>query len=792
MQVTRRFLVVFLFSLLGSAQAQIVFNKTEHDFGTLARVEGHFEQDFLFRNTGDETVYVLSVRSVQRELDFIYTRSEVLPGEYGFVKVKIYTDSLRGLFHDEVYVNLSHGNEIKSEVIYVRATIDEGGKLSDDRTFQDGKMATSVEVSPDDIETMEGFMGGDKLSQAQSEIDYLKKQVQLKSDLIAKLSDDLFQKKKEEQENMQRLSTLKQTIRKGGGNNSEALNQLEELTARIEAMQSSDNLLRQEIMVQEAEYDRLKHEADSARSYAEELSRKLQEQFDKEAKAMERAAKLEQDLKQKERTEQQQQERIDSLSQVLASAKDPRAVSKEIKRLREELDLKKQDQQLQAEHAERQQKKILMLREENERFKQYSDSLEALAANSSNENAALQARLNKSNNRISSYERMIDSLQVMTSQINGSEQSSLAELYRLKRELAEVEQEDAALKAQVQAKETELQRLQEERDLAKKNVEALKMATTRQQQQTHDLMYRLNDLSSKESEAQIEILDLKNALSESRAREDSSRQSVNRLVLKISEKDASIQDLSSQINAKESALKTMQAQRNETARALEAAKRDLNASSTVIDSLEQLLGNKQDNTTKLENDIAYLQKQVLASHEKEVEYESRAADLENRLKNAHLSNDLTFQELKGDIDAMRSERDRYKDLYKRSQLEIDQLERELLEAQRNEESAVAFANELQSETSKTARKRVGLVFSVHVSSSTSPLDRTKDFRGEKQVREYQENGRYHYAIGEEPSLENAIQLKEGLKSKGFSKVFVVAFLDGEHISLKEALELAQR
>jgi len=104
----QRILLSFLvfFFLLVSAQAQIIFNRTEHDFGTLAPQKGFFEHDFIFRNTAEDTARILSVKSVSSSLTFIFTRSEVLQGEYGFVKVKINTDELKGLFHDEVYITM--------------------------------------------------------------------------------------------------------------------------------------------------------------------------------------------------------------------------------------------------------------------------------------------------------------------------------------------------------------------------------------------------------------------------------------------------------------------------------------------------------------------------------------------------------------------------------------------------------------------------------------------------------------------------------------------------------------
>ncbi len=70
------FIIAFMLMCLNS-MGQAVFIKTEFDFGSLAKEAGHFEEDFLFRNTGNESIKILSVRSVQPALTFIYTRSEV-------------------------------------------------------------------------------------------------------------------------------------------------------------------------------------------------------------------------------------------------------------------------------------------------------------------------------------------------------------------------------------------------------------------------------------------------------------------------------------------------------------------------------------------------------------------------------------------------------------------------------------------------------------------------------------------------------------------------------------------
>ena len=608
-----------------TSMSQAVFIKTEFDFGSLAQEVGHFEEDFLFRNTGKESIKILSVRSVQSALSFIYTRSEVLEGEYGFVKVKIHTDSLKGLFHDEVYITLKDGEELKSEVLYIRARIDKHGKKRDNRGFEDGAISTSVEVSPEDIETMEGFLGSDKLSRAESEITYLKKQVELKSDLIAKLSDDLFKKQAQEKENFERLANLEKVLKEDKGqSNSEALGQLNELTNRLAEMRSSDSLLRTEITNQERQYELLKQQADSARNYAADLSRKLQDQFESEARAMEKAQRLEVELQPKKLTEKQQQARIDSLSRVLATAVDKEEVSKEIMRLRSELVQKKKEQAIQESQSKYQQEKIELLRKENEFIKQSADSLSAFAASSTQENERLLHQLEQSSSRISSYELKIDSLQKATAEVNSSEKESIVELERLRKELLTIESQDANLKDSITQKELELAKLEKERDEAKKNMAALERATTKQQEQAHNLMYRINGLAEKETQAQLEIKELKLEVRQSQYREDSTRQSVNDLVSKIGLKEESIRQLSTQIDKKELELSAVKNDKLILQKDLEKAKSDLSNSDALIDSLNQRLRTKEENSKMLENDILSLHNQVVSSKQKEADYKAKA------------------------------------------------------------------------------------------------------------------------------------------------------------------------
>lgn len=788
----RLFFGILICALTLETSAQIVFNKTEHDFGKLAGESGIFQHDFIFRNLNEHPVNIMTVRSVASALTFVYTRSEVLQGEYGFVKVKINTDSMDGLFHDEVYITMLVNDEVKNEVLYVRAMFSDDGKQKDNRAFEDGELATSVEVSPEDIESLEGFTGSDKLNRAASEIEYLKRQLELKSDLIAKLSDDLFQKQALEKENFNRLSELEKSLKDNPSkSNNEALNQLEELTERLIATQTSDSVLRQEIQNQEVVYAKLKAEADSARKHAQNLSYQLQEKFKSEARAMERAQKLEKDLIQKDLAEKRQQAQIDSLHRLVQLGENDESVKQEINKLQKELDIKRQEQQMQEQHAQRQLEKIEALNRENERYKLSADSLSDLAASRENEADLLQAKLEESNTRMSKYESMLDSLQNKAASMNDNQKMALQELESLRQELNAVEERDEVLKTEISKKEQALSNLSAERELARKNIEALERATTKQQELTHTLMHRLNGLAEKESAAQIEMNALKLALKESQYREDSTRQAVNEMVEKISENEASLTSLSEEINTKEKSLQALTADKLEANQKLLMAQHQLSKESETIDSLETLVNAKTEAAKQLESDIIYLQKQVLASHQKEADYIARAKDLESRLNNARLSNDLTFQELKSDVDAMRNERDMYKTKFADAQSEIAQLKMQLNESRKNEENAIAFAQEMQLSSKSAGKPNGNVLFSVNVLTSESPLNMSQTFKGKYRVREYIENGAYRYALGAAQSLSEAIKLKDELKAQGYDMAFIVAFEGEKRISLKEAMEKSE-
>lgn len=93
---------------------------------------------------------------------------------------------------------------------------------------------------------------------------------------------------------------------------------------------------------------------------------------------------------------------------------------------------------------------------------------------------------------------------------------------------------------------------------------------------------------------------------------------------------------------------------------------------------------------------------------------------------------------------------------------------------------------------KEVQKEKGLVFRVQIETSNKPLAlKSSHFQG-LEIFEYQDNTLYKYCSGTFPNdLQGAKNYKNELIQKGFSHAFVVAFLDGERISIEKAIKLAE-
>jgi N-acetylmuramoyl-L-alanine amidase len=99
----------------------------------------------------------------------------------------------------------------------------------------------------------------------------------------------------------------------------------------------------------------------------------------------------------------------------------------------------------------------------------------------------------------------------------------------------------------------------------------------------------------------------------------------------------------------------------------------------------------------------------------------------------------------------------------------------------------------QPQSTPPAPKEVGLVFRVQIETSNKAISKSSSrFKG-LEIFEYQENMLFKYCAGKFPDdLQGAKNYKNELIQKGFPNSFVVAFLDGERISIEKALKLAEK
>ncbi|MDP4762179.1 MAG: hypothetical protein NWR97_00890, partial [Salibacteraceae bacterium] len=676
------------------------------------------------------------------------------------------------------------------KVLYIRANVSSDGRKENDRAFNDTKIATSVEVSPEDIETMEGFFGKDRLTQVESELKYLRKQIDLKSELIAQLSQDLQKKKTTEAENLKQLNELQQTLANPSKvDQSAALAQLNNLTKKLQDIQRADEAMRNSIKQQETLYERAQFEADSARAYAASLSDKLQKQFEAEAKAIEKANKLEASLQLKQLTEDQQKRQIDSLEKLIAIENDDRELQNEIEKLKSQLTWKQQEQQLQTEHAQKQQSRIDELKFQKEQIEQLSDSLTEHLSLRTTENQELQKRLYSTNGRISAYELKIDSLNRLNSTVLESKKNSRSELDSLNAQLASIKNADQQLKETIETKEAEMSQLLANKSLTEKNLKALEVATTSQVEEAQKLMYRINSLSQRESKSRLEVTDLQQKLTNSREREDSARVAVLNLLNNIETKNQSLNILEQHLSEKELQLLAMRNEETWLRKSLNDAESKNMVTQLQIDSLATAAERADKKEVLLQQDISRLQIQILTSHNQAKESEAHANELEGKLENATLSNKLAFEELKDEVTEMRTERDNFKTQYQSSLIEMEALRRELEARKLSEENAIAFANEF-GYSQNTAANSNTIEYVVVIVASASQQPNGANFYSLGNVSQEQKNGRFVYSIKGLSTLDSADQLKQKAKAKGYPLAHVIAFKNGIQISLKEAAETA--
>lgn len=109
---------------------------------------------------------------------------------------------------------------------------------------------------------------------------------------------------------------------------------------------------------------------------------------------------------------------------------------------------------------------------------------------------------------------------------------------------------------------------------------------------------------------------------------------------------------------------------------------------------------------------------------------------------------------------------------------------------RNEEQLSSAKKDIKKPAEKSATQG-SIIFKIQIISSSHKL-RPDDqhFKGEKAVSMYQESNLYKYTYGETTSYQEILNIQKQMRSK-FPDAFVVAFRNGEKISLSEAIRLTK-
>ncbi len=122
--------------------------------------------------------------------------------------------------------------------------------------------------------------------------------------------------------------------------------------------------------------------------------------------------------------------------------------------------------------------------------------------------------------------------------------------------------------------------------------------------------------------------------------------------------------------------------------------------------------------------------------------------------------------------------------------------------QKVEDSPVIIEKEIEVITEKSnlsdqineeIKKKDGLIFRVQIISTTKNLAAgSSRFKNQKDIYKYYQGGLYKYCAGHFCNdLQSAKLHRSKMRELGFNGAFVVAFLDGERISIEKAVKLAE-
>lgn len=106
-------------------------------------------------------------------------------------------------------------------------------------------------------------------------------------------------------------------------------------------------------------------------------------------------------------------------------------------------------------------------------------------------------------------------------------------------------------------------------------------------------------------------------------------------------------------------------------------------------------------------------------------------------------------------------------------------------------SSYQLADQVKKERENAAKKGIdGLLFKVQLATSAVKIDlNPENFKGLKEVEVYEAGGLFRYTCGRLSTMDEAVVKQEEVRMAGYKDAFIVAFLNGNRISVGEANKL---